>query len=272
MNYTNRFLKFFLYLALVSQSIYAYELSGTRWPGTQITMTVDVSGADGLWNSTFETAMYEWNEVTDFSFFIDREFSDPCDDNDPRNGVAFTATDCGDEFGSALAVTHSRFDGSTGTKFETDITFNNTESWNVYDGTQTTAVGGGGLQDFHRVALHELGHVLGLGHAPQGSNSIMGPNIAGIDSLRLDDVHGAKGVNNVVFMGKCIENFRQYVGVKSGKGYQCGGDFTCQNTTGGSALNVKALALPHDSEPNSTLWYFTNEWKAISFADLGFCN
>jgi len=272
MNITNKVIKIFLCLTLVSESILAYELSGTRWPTTEITMTVDVPGAEGLWNRTFETAMFRWAEVTNFSFFITKEFSDPCDDNDERNGVAFTETDCGDEFGSALAVTHSLFNRITGMKSQADITFNNSRSWNVYDGPQTTAVGGESLQDFRRVALHELGHVLGLGHTPQGSNSIMGPNIGTIDSLRQDDVNGAKGVNNILFMGKCIDNFRQYVGVKSEKGYQCG-NFTCQDTTGGSALRVTRLALPHDAEPNNTLRYLVNnQWQTISFAELGFCN
>ncbi|MCF6203714.1 MAG: matrixin family metalloprotease [Methylococcaceae bacterium] len=271
MNIKKNILKTFLCLAFVSKSLFAYELSGTRWPVTDITMVVDVQGAEGLWNRTFEAAMFRWSEVTDFSFFIDREFSDPCDENDGRNGVGFTATDCGDEFGSALAVTTSLSDPITGTKFQADITFNINKSWNVYDGPLVPAAGGERLQDFRRVALHELGHVLGLGHTPQGSNSIMGPNIGSVDSLRQDDVNGAKGVTNVLFMSKCIDKFRQYVGEKSGKGYM-GGNFTVQETTGGSALNVKALALPHDSEPNSTLWYFTNEWRRISFDELGFCN
>ncbi len=272
MNIINNFLKIFLCLTLVSESIFAYELTGTRWPSTDITMTVDVQGAEGLWNRTFETAMFRWGEVTNFSFFITKEFSDPCDDNDKRNGVAFTATDCGDEFGSALAVTHSLSDRTTGIKSQADITFNNNKSWNVYDGPLVPATGGEPLQDFRRVALHELGHVLGLDHTPQGSSSIMGPFIASVDGLRQDDVNGAKGINNVLFMGKCIDNFRQYVGVKSGKGYQCG-NFTCQNTTGGSRLRVVRLALPHDAEPNNTLWYLVNnQWQTISFTDLGFCN
>jgi predicted Zn-dependent protease len=274
MNITNKVIKIFLCLTLVSESIFAYELSGTRWPSTEITMTVDVAGADGLWNETFETAMARWNEVTNFNFRIVREFSAPCDDNDERNGVGFTTTDCGDEFGSALAVTHSLFSRTTGIKVQADITFNNNKSWNVYEGPGRTAVGGESLQDFRRVAIHELGHVLGLDHTPQGSNSIMGPFIASVDGLRQDDVNGAKGVNNILFMGKCINNFRQYVGVKSGKGYQCSGDFTCQDTTGGSRLKVLSLALPHDAEPNDTLWYFTNNngWQTISFTGLGFCN
>ncbi len=277
MNITNNFLKIFLCLTLVSESVFAYELSGSRWPGTKITMSVSVPGEDGLWNRTFEQAMFEWGVVTDFSFFIAQELSDPCDDKDKRSGVVFAETQCGDELGrGTLAVTITRFDQADTdgeTKQETDMIFNSTKSWNVYDGALVPAERGGSLQDFHRVALHELGHVLGLGHTPQGSNSIMAPFIANIDSLRLDDIHGAKGVNNAVFMRKCIQNFRQYVGVKSGKGYQCG-DFTCQDTTGGSRLKVLSLALPHNAEPNDTLWYFTNNngWQRISFTELGFCN
>ena len=45
---------------------------------------------------------------------------------------------------------------------EADVIFNSNLSWNSYPGALRNASRGGTLYDFHRVALHEFGHVLGL--------------------------------------------------------------------------------------------------------------
>ena len=47
--------------------------------------------------------------------------------------------------------------------------------------------------DFHRVALHEFGHVLGLDHPDQAGQSkvaIMNSVISNLDSLAADDIAG----------------------------------------------------------------------------------
>jgi hypothetical protein len=53
--------------------------------------------------------------------------------------------------------------------------------------------------DFHRVALHEFGHVLGLDHPDQASpkqtvNAVMNSVISNTDSLQADDIDGAKSI------------------------------------------------------------------------------
>lgn len=183
-----RSLKFvtLLCLSLIALSGLAYVYDGTRWPERQTVFHVDIPGAAGLWNSAFEDAMYEWSEKTVFEFRIIREFGDPCNDPDVSsaiNGVAFSSTACGESWGdSTLAVTQMYFSGDT--IGQTSILFNPYLAWNVYSGPQQAFV-----FDFRRVALHELGHALGLGHESRG-RPIMHPTDGDVESLTEDDING----------------------------------------------------------------------------------
>jgi hypothetical protein len=41
-----------------------YKLSGVKWAQPTTTFYVDIPGAGGLWNGSFETAMYYWGVDT----------------------------------------------------------------------------------------------------------------------------------------------------------------------------------------------------------------
>lgn len=164
-----------------------YVLDGAKWPSSQTTYYVDIPGADGLWNSTFEGAMASWNANTVFKFYVVREYADPCDYSvGASNGVAFTATDCGVAFGSALAVTKFLSDGVS--ILQASIVFNAGERWNVYSGPSQPDV-----FDFRRTALHELGHGLGLDHEDRVP-SIMETFSGDIVSLTADDIAGVLAI------------------------------------------------------------------------------
>ena len=182
----------FLSLFCISPA-YTYELFGIKWPQPSTTFYVDISGEDGLWNDSFETAMYYWGVDTKFKFMIVRgEYEDPCDDwREGRNGVDFESTDCGDDWGSTtLAVTHMWYVGTT--FIQTDITFNSNKSWNVYS-TSWSSWPWAGVSDFQRVAIHELGHALGLDHE-NSIPSIMGSYISNITILQQDDINGVGAI------------------------------------------------------------------------------
>ena len=155
----------------------AYVLHDYKWPSATTTFNVGIPGANGKWNRAFEAAMDRWNDATVFDFRIRRNtYEDPCDAPDGENGVDFTWDICGDSFGPsgtsvAVEVTWTR--GLTVT--ESNIHFNSAHSWDVYDGPYRGGQYGFGVHDFRRVAVHELGHTLGLGHVELYARSIMSP-------------------------------------------------------------------------------------------------
>jgi hypothetical protein len=108
--------------------------------------------------------------------------------------VFFAGNVFGDAFGSStLATTLRTYQGST--IVETDVVFNNARSWNSYRGQLRDAQSGGQLDDFHRVAIHEFGHVLGLDHpdeANQNVTAIMNAYESDIDALQADDIKGGQ--------------------------------------------------------------------------------
>lgn len=120
---------------------------------------------------------------------------------DGVNEIAFdseiysNAPDGGEEFGpNVLAVTISyltgtpRPDGSYA-RSQSDVLFNTAWTWNSYRGSLQFP------EDIRRVAIHELGHVLGLDHPDHGGQSvtaIMNSTVSNVDSLQVDDINGGQ--------------------------------------------------------------------------------
>jgi hypothetical protein len=150
-----------------------------------------------------EMTLDAWNQVgvgdpADHAFFsvrVPTVVGDPCN-RDGVNEVRFAPTFCGLQWGSTIGVTQFYIIG--GEVVETDVVFNQTVELDAYPGPLVPAAGGGTLIDFVRLALHEFGHALGLGHPDQAGQvvfAVMNSVIGDADQLQPDDIAGAHAVN-----------------------------------------------------------------------------
>jgi matrixin len=145
-------------------------------------------------NASAEDALNIWNQyLVHMQFAVDRNSILPPSGTDGNTSVLMSDKIYGDTFGSGvLAVTLVTPRGST--FIEADVIFNNAIQWNSYPGNLQ-----GSLEDFHRVALHEFGHVVGLDHPDEATPkqnvvAIMNSRISNIDTLQADDINGAKSI------------------------------------------------------------------------------
>jgi hypothetical protein len=114
-------------------------------------------------------------------------------EGDDEMSVIFDNKIFGDPFGTGvLAVTLLAY--RNGNLEETDTVFNSAFSWDSYRGNLTPPV-----YDFHRVAIHEFGHTLGLDHPDQAKpiqivTAIMNSRVSNLDTLAQDDINGVTSI------------------------------------------------------------------------------
>jgi len=89
---------------------------------------------------------------------------------EPMSGDGMTVIGFQDrpDLDRVLGSTSFTIDSVTGEVLESDIFLNSRFSWSV------AANGEAGLQDVESIALHELGHLLGLGHSAIGETELFG--------------------------------------------------------------------------------------------------
>ena len=177
----------------VSASAHAYNLDGEKWPGQQVDLTVNMSGFSNSgtsWNEGAAQAAATWNSgMNGLDIVPKAKNGHPCAGylpafpEDFQNAVGFYHDDCGVPFGSSiLAITMRTYYGND--IVEADIVFNSAEIWDIYSGPDKNYA-----NDFRRVAVHELGHFLGLNHE-SFRYSIMAPVIGDIETPTADDLAG----------------------------------------------------------------------------------
>lgn len=181
---------------------FGYIVEGESWtPNRTVLMHLSLPPGGGPFQDGFgslgesaEDALNIWNQyLVHMKFAVDRNSILPPAGHDGDTSVLMSNTVYGEAFGSnVLAVT--LISARNSIMIETDVIFNSAWTFNSYRGNLQP-----GIQDFHRIALHEFGHVVGLDHPdqatpPQSVVAIMNSMTSSIDSLQPDDIAGAESI------------------------------------------------------------------------------
>jgi hypothetical protein len=161
-------------------------------------------------------------------------------------------------FGSALAVTVNVGSGTTGVLIDADTLVDSSRTWSTYAGPlQRNGLGAVTAYDFHRVVIHEFGHVLGLAHpddAGQTVQAIMNSRVSDLDGLQTDDITGVNSIYPVTTpsLDAYLENPQP--------GDSVGGI----NLISGWACNASRIEVQIDSFPMQLTGYGTQRTDTIA--------
>ena len=220
-SHARRFVAGVIALMIVTQASAAYAYlhlsistsTGTKlltWRGGQVRWFATNRGVSGVTPSQFQTeverAFATWQAVPTASVsfqFVGFTSALPSQED----GVTVLGFEAEPDLERVLGATSFVVDLTTGDIVESDVFFNTIFSWSV------ATAGEAGRFDLQSVAVHEIGHLIGLGHSALGETEIrptggrrvlassavmfpisMGAGSIGDRTLQPDDIAGASAL------------------------------------------------------------------------------
>jgi hypothetical protein len=195
----------FFCLALAEHS-FAYVLEGAAWQFSPVNVRMELSSTSGSllyppsfplydgstsWEEVYTGSAGVWNAVmANLQLTTSPSPATSPGTEDGINEAYFGTSIAGSALDqNTLALTVIYYEGTT--MVESDTAFNSTFPWNSYLGPLLSS----GVIDFRRVAIHELGHTIGLADI-NGTNplAIMDIDVSNIYYLTSDDIAGAQAL------------------------------------------------------------------------------
>ncbi|HEY1768870.1 MAG TPA: matrixin family metalloprotease [Chthoniobacterales bacterium] len=278
-------LKSFLALAvalLTAESSFGYALEGPSWTrdrtvAVQLSLGSPRTLSDGYasFNESALAAISSWGPYLAHLKLAPRLKSPvkPVEDDDEMS-FAFSSTVFGDSFGGdTLAVTTLNSRGNV--MEETDTLFNTAYIWDSYSGNLRPNV-----TDFHRVAIHEFGHTLGLDHPDEAGQhvvAIMNSVISNVDRQQPDDIAGVEHLYNTgpayqsAVDGPVLANISTRAFVGTGDNVLIGG-FIIQGSEPATVI-VRAIGFSlaaqgfSDALPDPTITVYDSNHNQVGYDD-----
>jgi len=199
---TARIFTLLLGLAVPATAV-SYSLTGTTWQWQDHAFEDPVRLDTGEWPADAGThaeiednivdAMDEWNSIgIDLQYTYGGRISNGQVQFDGWWDIQHDPTD-GSAFGSALAYAGTWY-WSDQTGNDCDIVFLSSNAFGDVNWASSADDAGRGRYHIQPVALHELGHCIGLDHA-SSTSAVMYAHYTGLDTLASDDINGAIAVH-----------------------------------------------------------------------------